>query len=885
MLFRARDERRISLIAGAILFILTLASGVSVYVVMHHQAQASLSRGLQLNLESRTRLIEREITQNMADTVALASRPALREQLALASAYPKNFGAERTLNTTLQNALSIGFSALALYDVSGHEAAHAGAVDGTPEMSVALNLPYRTQLEWDGGLALTTKIDLFKAGRIVGTLLTVKRLPQLMGVLTDLTTLGDSAELILCGAENQHTMQCFPSRNTPHISQHIPQTALMSLALTGRSGFTSSRQERAGESVFAYMPVGALGLGSLLRIDATELYQQPIQQQARYVVPLLLCLIIGGALLLRWQVLPLLHKVVISEARALELNQKLRRNEARIRAVLNHVDEGIVSMTSEGLLRTFNPAAEHIFGYSAEEVVGNNISMVIPELGAGQQDQDLQHYLSSGKAIASGVSREVVGRRKDATTFPIELRVGEVNVEGEHLFIAAIRDIEERKSVEARVIHLANHDTLTNLPNRNLLQDRACQALMQATRQQQRVGIFFIDLDHFKTINDSLGHHIGDRLLQTVAARIRSCVRGDDTVARQGGDEFIVVLPNIKRFEDIGIIAQKLLVALSAPYSIDGAELHTSASIGVSVFPDDGPDVDTLMRNADTAMYYAKSTGRNNFQFFTPKMNQATAERLQIENKLRHALERNEFSLNYQPIVNLATGQVGAAEALLRWSPSGGAIGPDRFIPVAEETGLIVPIGEWVIRAATQERRRWLDQGLTQPRMFVNVSARQFAQKNLVAIIGRILQESDLSPQHLGVEITESLLMDRPDDAVRTLKTLSGMGVQISIDDFGTGYSSLSYLKRFPLDKIKVDRSFVRDIATDPDDAAIVTAIIAMAHSLNTTVVAEGVETEEQLRFLRERGCDEFQGYYFSRPVPGADLIAKMASGMSLASS
>ena len=350
---------------------------------------------------------------------------------------------------------------------------------------------------------------------------------------------------------------------------------------------------------------------------------------------------------------------------------------------------------------------------------------------------------------------------------------------------------------------------------------------MQANRQQQRVGIFFIDLDHFKTINDSLGHHVGDRLLQTVASRVRSCVRGDDTVARQGGDEFIVVLPNIKRFEDIGIIAQKLLVTLSAPYSIDGGELHTSASIGVSVFPDDGADVDTLMRNADTAMYYAKSTGRNNFQFFTPKMNQATAERLQIENKLRHALERNEFSLNYQPIVNLATGKVGAAEALLRWLPNGGAIGPDRFIPVAEETGLIVPIGEWVIRAATQERRRWLDLGLTQPRMFVNVSARQFAQKNLVAIIGRILQESDLSPQHLGVEITESLLMDRPEDAVRTLKALSGMGVQISIDDFGTGYSSLSYLKRFPLDKIKVDRSFVRDIATDPDDAAIVTGVVA----------------------------------------------------------
>jgi EAL domain-containing protein (putative c-di-GMP-specific phosphodiesterase class I) len=286
------------------------------------------------------------------------------------------------------------------------------------------------------------------------------------------------------------------------------------------------------------------------------------------------------------------------------------------------------------------------------------------------------------------------------------------------------------------------------------------------------------------------------------------------------------------------------------------------------------------MRHADTAMYFAKATGRNNFQFFTPKMNQAVTERMSIESKLRNALGRNEFLLNYQPIVNLATGQVSAAEALLRWHPDGGPIGPDRFIPVAEETGLIVPIGEWVMRTAIYERQRWLAQNLTLPRMVVNMSARQFAQKNLVATIGRMLHEVDLSPEQLGVEITESLIMDRPEDSVRTLKALSEMGVQISIDDFGTGYSSLSYLKRFPLDKIKIDRSFIADIATDPDDAAIVTAIIAMAHSLNATVVAEGVETVEQLNFLRERGCDEFQGYYFSRPVPGNAVLEKLRCGM-----
>ena len=455
MLFKTRDEMRISLIGGAILLILTVASGVSVYVVMRQQAEAYLSHSVQLNLESRTQVVEREISQNMANSVALASRTLLQEQLETTRARTQDAGEERSLDALLRTSLTMGgFTALALYNNAGHEVARAGPVDVKPEISVALNLPYRTQLEWDGGLALITKVDIFKAGRVLGTLVTLKRLPALLDVLTDLKTLGASAELILCAAQGENEIQCFPSRNTPQVSQHLPQrpqgqAALMGLALTGRSGFTSSHHDLAGEGAVAYMPVGTLGLGAMLRIDAAELYQ-PIQQQARYVLPILLFLILTGALLLRWQVLPVLREVVISEARARELNQKLRRNEARIGAVLNHVDEGIISMTSEGLIRTFNPAAEHIFGYSAAEVVGNNISLLMPELYAGQPKQTLQHYLSSGKAIAIGAAREIVGRRRDGNPFPMELRVGEVKVEGEHLFIGAIRDIAERKTAEAR---------------------------------------------------------------------------------------------------------------------------------------------------------------------------------------------------------------------------------------------------------------------------------------------------------------------------------------------------------------------------------------------------------------------------------------------------
>ncbi|MDP1680424.1 MAG: EAL domain-containing protein [Burkholderiales bacterium] len=881
MLFRTREEKRISLISGAILLILTVATGLSVYGVMHKQAESQLSRSLQQNVESRARMLEREIRQNLVNVAAVSNRTSLQERLAAIAKRPGDATLVRDLELSLRSFLPIGFNALALYDHAGRELARAGPVEIQPELSVPLNLPYRSRLEWDGGLVVTTKMDINHAGQPLGALVAVRRMPEMMGLITDLKNMSESAELHLCAAEDSNYVQCFPTKNSPRIATHLPRreaaaSTPMSLALAGGSGFIATRNSLGELGAAAYLPVGNLGLGMVLRIDATELYQ-PIQEQARYVLPILLLLLAGGALLMRWQVLPLLRQVVVSEERARELNQKLRRNEARIRAVLDRVDEAIISMTSDGVIRTINPATERMFDYSSEELVGNNISMLMPEPYRSQHDHHLKHYLETGQTTVIGSRREIVGQRRDGTTFPAELSVGEVKFAGEHLFIGAMRDIAERKATEARVNHLANHDSLTNLPNRNLLQDRARQSLMQASRQQQRVGIVFIDLDHFKTINDSLGHHVGDRLLQTVAQRVRSCLRDEDTVARQGGDEFIVVLPNIKRFEDIGIVAQKLIVTLSAPYSIDGAELHTSASIGVAVYPDDGPDVETLMRNADIAMYYAKATGRNNFQFFTPQMNQAASERVQIESNLRQALTRDEFTLHFQPIVNLASGQVGAAEALLRWNPSGGPIGPDRFIPVAEEAGLIVPIGEWVIRHACRERQKWELLGITQPRMVVNISARQFAQRNLVATVGRMLQEVDLSPEQIGIEITESLLMERPEDTIRTWTTFSNMGVQISVDDFGTGYSSLSYLKRFPLDKLKVDRSFVRDIATDPDDAAIVTAIIAMAHSLNIKVVAEGVETEQQLKFLRSRGCDEYQGYYFSRPVPSAEFIAKLS--------
>lgn len=877
-LFQNRSEQRISLVVIATLALLTLISGLAVYVVVHHHAESIYGRGLQQDLESRVRTVEHEVRQHLDNTLTLRKQLE-RDQFETAVGNGAA-GTAQALQTHLQAALNEGFSALTVYDSQGRQMASVGQ-PLPAQLDRMLQLAQDTHLGWQDAYILSTRIEIQKGGRNLGAVVTQSRVSALAGTATSGALLEQDAQFALCVVEGDKSLRCLPAtRSKPGSSTSIEQRSLrtvVALALQGNAGYTSATAGR--NEALAYMPLGAFGLAAVL-IDENHNGFQALLQQRLYWIPLMLLLVAVGGLLLRWQILPSLRRAQKSEQEMCELNQKLIRNEARIRAVLAQVDEGIISISSDGIIRTLNPATERMFGYTSAEMLGHNVSILMAEQDATQHDHYLQRYVQSGKMSVMGTSREVIGRRKDGTMFPIEIRLGEVKLEGEHLFIGSMRDISELKAVEKRMLHLANHDSLTDLPNRNLLHDRARQALTQAFRQNHMVGVLCLDLDHFKTTNDLLGHPVGDRLLQTVAARILNCVREEDTVARQGGDEFIVILPNIKRFEDIAIVAQKILVTLASTYSLEKSELYASASIGVTVYPDDGQDVDTLLRNADTAMYYAKATGRNNFQFFTPKMNQAVTERMGIESKLRHALGRNEFVLNFQPIVNIATGEVRAAEALLRWHPESGLIGPDRFIPVAEETGLIVPIGEWVIRAALRERRQWLDQGLTRQRMVVNLSARQFAQKNLVASIGRVLHEMELSPEHLGVEITESLIMDHPDDAVRTLRALSEIGVQISVDDFGTGYSSLSYLKRFPLDKIKIDRSFINDIATDTDDEAIVTAIIAMSHSLGASVVAEGVETEAQLNFLREHGCDEFQGFLFSRPEPGEALIDKLRLGM-----
>ncbi|HSD38480.1 MAG TPA: EAL domain-containing protein [Rhodocyclaceae bacterium] len=458
----------------------------------------------------------------------------------------------------------------------------------------------------------------------------------------------------------------------------------------------------------------------------------------------------------------------------------------------------------------------------------------------------------------------------------LEQRVAERTAELAHANAGLEAEIAQRRLVDQRVVYMVHHDALTGLPNRTLLNDRVGRDIARARRSGAELAVLFLDLDRFKNINDSLGHEIGDELLKAVAARLRARLREDDTIARLGGDEFVISLPDITGPAEITTVATSVLRELAKPYNIAGHELHVDASIGIALYPRDGDNVETLMRNADAAMYHAKESGRANYQFFNAQMNERVSRRLSTESNMRRALEQGDFTLHYQPLINLGTGRIDGAEALLRWpQPDNHFISPSEFIPVAEETGLIVPLGEWVLRTACTQAKAWQAQ---QPglRVAVNLSARQFQQKDLIGMIEGVLASTGLAPELLELELTEGMLMDNVAGTLLTLNRLKNMGIRLAIDDFGTGYSSLSYLKRFPIHTLKIDRSFVRDISTDPDDAAIVTAIIFMARNLKLKVTAEGVETEEQADFLRSLDCDLVQGFHFDKPLPAQEFGSRL---------
>ncbi|MEO5795750.1 MAG: EAL domain-containing protein [Rhodoferax sp.] len=549
---------------------------------------------------------------------------------------------------------------------------------------------------------------------------------------------------------------------------------------------------------------------------------------------------------------------------------ELQASNERLGSIVQNSPLAIYTSDLHNVVTSWNPAAERMFGWSAQEAIGQKV-LFIP----GDKRQD---YENNAKLLRHGESlnqAELKRQRRDGSTIYISLSTAPLfTADGQqHGYMCLVADITERKLAEQKIQFQAFHDALTGLPNRLLLQDRFEQATAHASRAGSKLVLLFMDLDNFKSINDTMGHDTGDVLLQQIATRLRACVRETDTISRLGGDEFLILVPDLAHADDAVPALVKLMEQMQLPFYADGHEISTSVSMGVTVFPDDGSSFESLLKRADMAMYKAKGDGRNTYRFFDDTMNVEAVEHLFIRNGLRRALERDEFVLHYQPQIDLASGAVIGVEALIRWNhPELGMVPPARFIPVSEESGLIVPMGDWVLREACRQAVAWQHAGLPALCMAVNLSAVQFKRGSVEQSVVQALEETGLNPALLELELTESILIQNAEGVLDSVKRLKLLGVKLSIDDFGTGYSSLSYLKRFAIDKLKIDQSFVRDLATDPDDAAIVRAIIQMARSLNLRTIAEGVETADMLHQLRAFGCDEAQGYYFARPMPADEL-------------
>lgn len=560
-------------------------------------------------------------------------------------------------------------------------------------------------------------------------------------------------------------------------------------------------------------------------------------------------------------------KLLLSSTKKLLEETMVREEKLRLAASVyeNTKDAIMVTDTNHNII-SVNKAFTEILGYHEKEAIGKNPRMI----KSGQQSNSFYQEMFQSLYDTGSWNGEIWNRGKNGKIIPVWENISSVNDEHGELshFVAIFSDISSIKKSQEQLEYIAHHDPLTKLPNRLLLDERLKQSIKQASRIEKSLAVIFLDLDHFKHINDSFGHPLGDELLKQVSDRILHTLRGTDTIARVGGDEFIIILENIDKYENVGLTTEKLITSFELPFQLSTNEISISASLGISLYPHDGKTAEELLRNADSAMYKAKEAGRNTFQFYTKKMTDEAYERVTIENEIRQALVNKEFILNYQPQWNLATHQLIGLEALIRWNhPEKGLIPPSKFIPVAEDSGLILQIDKWVINQACQQTKAWIESGLYNGQIAINISGIQFNRGDLQKDVKQALEKSQLPVSFLELEITEGYLMNNISKSIDQLKALKSLGVTISIDDFGTGYSSLSYLKQLPIQKLKIDQSFIRDIPSDPNDMAIANAILALGKSLDLRVIAEGVETEAQSKFLADNGCPEVQGYLYSRPL------------------
>ncbi|HUP62403.1 MAG TPA: EAL domain-containing protein [Thermoanaerobaculia bacterium] len=648
-----------------------------------------------------------------------------------------------------------------------------------------------------------------------------------------------------------------------YLSEHAADVILLDLGLPDAQGLETVRRIRAAAPRTPLVVLTGLEDDSL----AVEALQEGAQDY-----------------LVKGQIEP--HGVLRALRHAIErksVEEALVQEKQHAQIMLDCIGEAVVCTDISGNITFLNLVAKNMSGWSWQEAAGRPMAETLRIVDATSRETIANPMALATASRSVHLPSNCILIRHDGVEIPIEDSGSSIyHREGQPAgAVIVFHDVSAVRAMSLELTYSAQHDFLTGLPNRLLLNDRIHQAIALAPRHNKHVALLFMDLDGFKHINDSLGHPIGDKLLQCIARRLVDCVRASDTVSRQGGDEFVVLLSEADHWEDIATTARRMLHAVAEVHSVDQHDLHITTSIGVSVFPDDGLDAETLIRNADTAMYQAKENGRQSCQFFKPEMNARAVERQSIEESLRRALERKEFVLHYQPKVNLKTGAITGAEALIRWThPVRGSVPPVQFVPVAEDCGLILPIGNWALREACRQARAWVDAGLPLTTIAVNVSSMQLQHGDFLAGLFAILDETGLDPRFLELELTESVLMEHSESAASILQTLREKGVQVAVDDFGTGYSSLSYLRKFPVDALKIDQSFVSHISTAGDNASIVTAVISMARSLKLRVVAEGVETLEELVFLQTHECDEGQGFYFSQPVPPEQFAALLERGL-----
>ncbi|MBW8305716.1 MAG: EAL domain-containing protein [Thiobacillus sp.] len=883
-----QKSHRIILTGGLILVALTLASGIAVYAVMQRQAESILVKSLETSLQSERRLFESEINAGVTNSLTVSTRPFVIHNLHLLKIQPGNAAGELALQRIADSFLPTGFVGVAFHDDHDTLIVQAGHLSEAPALSVPLDIQGGVRLLWDGQLVLQVIREVVdEAGTRIGTARTEAVLPQLIRAIFDAGTLGKTAELAVC-APLEQDMQCFPLTLTqsglPRLARSIEGRPLpMSHALDGETGTVFTQDYRRQNVVAAHTPMGTLGLGMVLKIDQDELFG-PVKQQLKVIVPLLGGLVLAGMLLLYWLVAPLVRKLVISEQETAAVNGRLRDVEERWRFALDSTGAGVWDLDMQIDRILLSSRCKTMLGFSEDEI------------GSRMEDwqqrihpDDLPGLKAARQPLFEGsvdtFTNEHRKRCKDGSWKWIQVRgmVAARDAAGKPLrLIGTYLDISASKDAEETIQRQANFDPLTQLPNRRLFLDRLAQEIAKSRRANLPLALLLIDLDEFKEVNDTLGHDVGDILLQEAGRRIRRCVRDADTVARLGGDEFTVLLTELPdhtmHVEDL---AQKIIDRLAEPFQLGDEVVYVSASLGITLYPADAADIDTLMKHADQAMYAAKKQGRNRFCYFTAALQEAAQTRLRLSRELREAVAGEQFTVHFQPIVELSSGRIHKAEALLRWQhPTRGLVDPMSFIPLAEETGLINAIGEWVFSESAQRAKMWCEKFGADFQISINMSPVQFRAAGRMQTEACLshLQDIGLSGGNLIVEITESLLLNVHADVTDLLFRFRDAGIQIAIDDFGTGYSSLSYLKQFPIDYLKIDRAFVRDIETDPNDMALSRAIIVMAHELGLKVIAEGVKTEGQRSLLAVAGCDYAQGYLFAQPLPPDDFEALLAN-------